>query len=121
MKKLAVLALVLGSLMLTGCAAHLYSASTINQSKTEVVLGQKNFVVVKNVEGQASATYFFGIGGLSKKAIRSNAVAEMTKAAHLKGSQTIINVNVKQTVGGVIPIFMRHTFTATGTVVEFVE
>ena len=121
MKKLFILALTLGALMLTGCAAHIYSAKNANLSQTEVVLSQKNFRVVGMAEGHASATYICGIGGLSKKAIRSNAVSEMFKGANLKGSQAIININVKQAVGGVPPFFTRHTYIATGTIVEFIE
>ena len=121
MKKLLILALALGSLMLTGCAAHLLSVSNNNLNQTETVLTQKNFKVVGQVEGEATATYILGIGGLSKKAIRANAIAEMYKAANLKGSQTIINTTVKQTVGGVVPFWVKETYTATGTIIEFTE
>ena len=68
MKKLLVLALVLGSLMLTGCAAHLLTVSNNNLNQTETILTQKNFKVVGQAEGKAVATYICGIGGLSKKA-----------------------------------------------------
>lgn len=121
MKKLLVLVLALGSLMLTGCAAHLLSVSNNNLNQTEIVLTQKNFKVVGQVEGEATATYILGIGGLSKKAIRANAIAKMYKAANLKGSQTIINTTVKQTVGGLVPLWVEATYTATGTIIEFTE
>ncbi len=121
MKKLLVLALVLGSLMLTGCAAHLMSVTNNNLTQTETVLTQKNFKVIGQAEGKAVATYICGIGGLSKKAIRANAIAELHKAANLKGSQTIINVTVKETLGGVVPFWVKHYYTATGTVIEFTE
>ena len=121
MKKLAVLVLVLGSLMLTGCAAHLLSVTNNNLTQTETVLTQKNFKVIGQAEGKAVATYICGIGGLSKKAIRANAIAELYKAANLKGSQTIINVTIKETLGGVVPFWVKHYYTATGTVIEFTE
>ena len=121
MKRLFTLVLVLGALTLTSCATHFYNTSNMNQSKTEVVLAEKNFKVVGQAEGTATATYICGIGGLSHKAIRSNAVAEMFKSANLKGSQTIININVKSSVGGVPPFFVRQTYTATGTIIEFTE
>ena len=107
--------------MLTGCAAHLLSVTNNNLTQTETVLTQKNFKVVGQVEGAATATYVCGIGGLSKKAVRANAVSEMFKAAKLAGSQTIINITVKQTVGGVLPFWVKETYTATGTVIEFTE
>ena len=121
MKKLLVIALTLGSLLLTSCAAHLHPVSNNNLTQTETVLSQKNFEVVGQVEGEATATYICGIGGLSHKAIRANAISEMFKAANLKGSQTIINITVKQTVGGVVPFWVKETYTATGTVIEFTE
>ena len=121
MKKLLVLALVLGSLMLTGCAAHLMTVSNNNLNQTETILTQKNFKVVGQAEGKAVVTYICGIGGLSKKAIRANAIAELHKAANLKGSQTIVNISVKETLGGVVPFWVKHYYTATGTIIEFTE
>ena len=82
---------------------------------------QKNFKVVGQVQGEASATYICGIGGLSKKALNANAVSEMYKNANLTGSQTIINVYVKETVGGVIPFYAKNTYIASGTIIEFTE
>ena len=121
MKKLLVLSLVLGALLLTGCSAHLYSSANASVAKTEVVLSQKNFKVIGQAEGVATVTQVFGIGGCSPKHVRANAVGEMFKNANLTGSQTIININVKQAVSGVPPIFFRTTWTATGTIIEFTE
>ena len=114
MKKLLVFALVLGSLLFTSCAAHMLSVSHNN-------LSQKNFKVVGQVQGEATATYILGIGGLSKKALNANAIAEMYENANLTGSQTIINVYVKKTVGGVMPFYTKNTNIATGTIIEFTE
>ena len=121
MKKLFTLALVLCALTLTSCGVHLYSSHNSNQSRTDVVLSHKNFRVVGNAEGVATATQIFGIGGCSRRAVRSNAVAEMFKSVNLTGAQTITNINVKQAVSGVPPFFIRTTYTATGTVIEFTE
>ena len=121
MKKLFTLALVLGALMFTGCATHMYKADNKNLSQTEVVLSQKNFKVVGQAEGHAKATMVLGIGGLSKRSVRANAVAEMYKAAKLSGSQTIININVKHAIVGLPPFYVRNIYTATGTIIEFTE
>ena len=121
MKKLLVFALVLGSLLFTSCATHMLSVSHNNLSQTETVLTQKNFKVVGQVQGEASATYILGIGGLSKKALNANAIAEMYENANLTGSQTIINVYVKKTVGGVMPFYTKNTHIASGTIIEFTE
>ena len=121
MKKFFIVALALGSLMLSSCAAHLHQVTNNNLTQTETVLTQKNFKVVGQAEGVATATYICGIGGLSKKAMQANAVAEMHKAASLNGAQAIINTTVKQTFGGVVPFYVKHTYIATGTIIEFTE
>ena len=121
MKRLFFVVAVVCATLLAGCSAHLYQSSNGNVAKTEVVLSGKNFRVVGMVEGVATATRILGIGGLSDKAVRSNAVAEMFKNAKLYGSQTIININVKQTELGLPPFYWRTTYSATGTIVEFIE
>jgi uncharacterized protein YbjQ (UPF0145 family) len=107
-------------LLLTGCGISSNLTSNVNLNQTNVVLSQKNFHVVKTVESQVSATYFFGIGGLSRKALHNNAVAELVKTANLTGSQALINVTVKST-GKLMFIIGKTTFYAEGTVVEFDE
>ena len=121
MKKLLLIAVVICAALLTSCSAHLYSSSNASVAKTEVVLSQNNFKVVGQAEGVATVTQVLGIGGCSQKAIRSNAVAEMFKNANLTGSQTIININVKQAIAGVPPFYYHTTYSATGTIVEFTK
>ena len=121
MKKLLVFALVLGSLLFTSCAAHMLPVSHNNLSQTETVLTQKNFKVIGQVKGEASATYILYVGGLSKKALNDNAISNMYENANLTGSQTIINTYVKTTIGGFFPFYTKHTYTATGTIIEFTE
>lgn len=122
MKKLLAWApIILAVLLLSSCSAQFYQSSNRNQSETQVVLNQKNFRVVGEAEGVAKSTFVFMIGGLSKKSMRSNAVAEMFKNAHLTGSQTIININVKESMAGFPPFYLRRIYTATGTIVEFTE
>ena len=105
-------------LLLASCGISDNLTTNANLNQTNVVLSQKNFHVVKTVEAKASATYVFGIGGLSKKALHANAVAELTKKANLTGSQALVNVTVKNSakfffVCGTI------TYHAEGTVIEF--
>lgn len=106
---------------LAGCGFNLYPCANQNVSKTEVILQNKNFRVLGEASGTASATYILGIGGLSQKAIRENAVADMYKKARLAGSQTIVNINVHQHVGGVAPFYYQVQYTATGQIIEFTE
>ena len=121
MKKLLLIAVVICAALLTSCSAHLYSSSNASVSKTEVVLSQKNFKVIGQAEGVSTITQVLGIGGCSQKEVRANAVNEMFKNANLKGAQTIVNINVKSAYSGVPPFFVRTTYSATGTIIEFTE
>jgi signal transduction histidine kinase len=84
------------------------------------LLSQKNFHVVNTVEAEVSATYIFGIGGLNKKALHDNVVAELTKNAGLTGSQALVNVTVNYS-SKLILCYNKVTCHAEGTVIEFDE
>lgn len=120
MKKslLKIFVAVAAVLMLASCGASSHLTANANLNQTEVVLSQKNFHVVKNVEANTSATYVFGIGGLGKKALKENAVAELTKKANLTGSQALVNVTVKYSAKMIL-CYSKITVYAEGTVVEF--
>ena len=107
-------------LLLASCGVSQSLTTNANLHQTNVVLSQKNFHVVKNVSSECTATYVFGIGGISKKALESNAVAELTKKANLTGSQALVNVTVKNS-GKMILFFSKLSYHAEGTVIEFDE
>lgn len=107
------------SLLLSSCGTAYYGTFNHNLHQTDVVLSQNNYRIVKEVEGEASATYIFGIGGLSKKALRGNASADMRANANLTGAQAIINESVTESVKMIGPIFMKRTIVSKGTVIEF--
>lgn len=113
--------LMLSLCLLCGCSAHLYNASNYNISETQVVLDDANFKVVGSAEGSVTASYVFGIGGLSQKALKGNAIAEMYKNANLTGSQAIINVTFKERVSSYVLVYSQIEYTATGTIIEFVD
>ena len=106
--------------LLCSCSAHLYNTSNHNISETQVVLDKANFTVIGTVSGSAKASYILGIGGLSKKSLKGNAVTEMYENANLTGSQAIINVTFKQRVSNVL-IYSEIEYTASGTIVEFFD
>lgn len=107
-------------LLFASCGMNANITTNHNLNQTNVVLSQKNFHVVKTVEAEVSATYVFGIGGLSQKALHDNAVAELTKKAALTGSQALVNVTL-HTSGTLILCFGKVTYYAEGTVIEFDE
>lgn len=105
-------------LLLAGCGVSQNLTTNANLNQTNVVLSQKNFHVVKTVQAEVTATYVFGIGGMSKKALYNNAVADLTKKANLTGSQALVNVTVKNSAKSVL-FYTQMTYRAEGTVIEF--
>ena len=93
-----------------------------NQNQTSVVLSQDNFKVVGTAKGQVKSTYIFGLGGLSKKSLRENAMGAMIKSADLKdGAKAIINANVTEKNVFVLPFFYKRIMTAEGQIIEFTK
>lgn len=121
MKKFfTICAIAAASLSLTGCAGVATMASSNhNLTQTHVVLSDDNFRVVGHAYGEATATYICGIGGLSKKALYSNAIDEMAKNANLRGSQTLTNTTVHYSVQMFTPFYVKATCCATANIVEF--
>ena len=117
MKKFGVLAMIIAVLCLTGCGV----ATTVsnNVTETKIVLSENNFKVVGQAYGQAQATYICGIGGLSRKALRNNAINELSKNANLKGAQTLTNITTHFSVKMIPPLYVQVTCTATANIVEF--
>lgn len=107
-------------ILFAGCGINQNLTTNANLNQTNVVLSQKNYHVVKTVEAEVSATYILGIGGISKRALENNAVAELTKKAGLTGSQALVNVTVHNS-GKMILIYGKTTCYAKGTVIEFDE
>lgn len=123
MKKSILLLCSLFMLLMTSCMG---TASNLiknqNQNQTSVVLSKNNYKIIGQAKGEVSTRYVLCFGGMQKKNLEANAIAEMTKSANLKGSQALINVNVRESnriwVGGII----REVYCiATATVIEFTE
>lgn len=119
MKKLNIIIAVIAATLLTSCAGLHSLTQTSIANSPEVKISQNNFHVVKQVSSSATTTYICGIGGLSQKALKQNAVADMITKANLTGSQTVINITTKVSRRMITPLYVRSTVTAQGTVVEF--
>ena len=108
--------------LLIGCAGVNMTPYKNDPVETKVVLAEDNYTIVKEVEGEWSATYVFGIGGLKKKALETNAIGEMYKNAHLTGNQQIINITTTQSVEAwAFGIYAKYKVVARGYVIEFVK
>lgn len=116
-KLLAICAIIIGIVSVSSCGVAVGIMPTNNV--TNVVLSENNFTVVGEAQGQSEATYIFGIGGLSKKALEGNAVGDMIKAANLKGAQTVTNVRTHVSCTDILGVYKKVVITATGTVIEF--
>ena len=119
MKLRSLLLAIVSAAVLTGCVGVHSSMPSFIDNSPSVSLKQNNFHVVKHVQASASATYILGIGGLSHKALRQNAVADMMTKAELVGSQAVINVTTKMAARVITPFFVKVTVNAYGTVVQF--
>lgn len=111
--------IAIGAISVSSCGIMSNSTANVNSVQTEVVLSQSSYEVVGTVTAKSSQTYVFGIGGMSKIALESNAVSQLSEKANLKGSQAIVNVATQIQLKMVTPIFIKRTVFARGTIVEF--
>ncbi len=121
MKKICLFATLVVAMFITSCGTSSHLTHNRNINETTVELNQKNFTVKRTVQGQATATYVLGIGGLSKRAMQSNAQAEMMKNANLKGAEIVINPTLEVKRINVLPFYQKVQITSYGYVIEFTE
>lgn len=110
---------LLSAVLLTSCGVANNMTSNHNLLQTNVVLQEANYKIVKNVSATVTSSYVLGIGGLSKRTLYDNAVAELTQKAELTGSQALTNVTIKQSCMSILGIYSQISYTASATVVEF--
>ncbi len=123
-KKLQTLALLVTTgIFLSSCGFHNGLTTNQNVSETSVELSEANFEVVKKVSGNASATYIFGIGGLSNVALIERAKADMLDETDLEGtSKAVINQTVEVHTSNILGIiYNEKTVVVSAYVIEFQE
>ena len=123
MKTFKILSIVfLTSILMTSCGIHSAMVRNINNNTTNVELSKKNFKVIDRVSGKSTATYVFGIGGLSNKALIEKAKTKMLENANLiGGAKAIINLTTESHISIVYYFFFQRTVTVSGHIVEFTE
>ena len=90
--------------------------------ETKVLLSEANYTIVGEATGEWTATYVFGIGGLKRSTLKTNALSEMYKNAQLKGNQQIINITTTQSNEiWALGIYMKLNVHAHGYVIEFID
>lgn len=121
MKRLFIGVVAMAATLFVGCGQSFYPTDNHNLVATNVNISEANFRVVGLVEGKAKATYILGIGGLSGKALRSNAYSDMVRNANLKGSQMVVNATISQTHYGFVPFRWTQMVKYQGTIIEFIN
>jgi len=104
----------------SSCKYHLGLTHNENHHQTQVVLEEKNYTIVKYVEGDATARYLFGIGGgASKRGIIARARENMLRNAGLLGkSRAVINETVELRTKQFL-VFTEVRYIVSGYIVEF--
>lgn len=118
MKAIKLFLCCLMAVLFASCAGVNMSFYRNNPAETKVVLTESNYHIVGQAEGEWSATYVFGIGGLSKKALTTNAISEMYKNANLTGNQQIINITTTTSIENWV-VYSKHRAIARGYIIEF--
>jgi hypothetical protein len=120
MKNLILVSLIMA--LFASCATFNPNVHSQNVNQTQVVLTNNNFKVIKRVQGSATATYVFGIGGLNKKGLVASSRKDMYESAKLDGSQIIISEHTEWKMSSVVPfVWGSATVTTSGYVIEFTK
>ncbi len=123
MKKLVIVLLV--SVLGCGCSVTLKNpvmSHDYASNNLKARIDAKDYKVVRTVEGKATATYIFGIGGHSSRArkIYASSYDDMVRNANLKANQAIIGVQAETRHFNIFGcVYIRNTVHTTGRVVEF--
>jgi len=103
--------------ILTSCMAS-HSGILLNQ--TNVQLSQNNFTyVATNQSGEASVTYIFGIGGMSKKSLTYEAVKDLRDKRKLEDGQVWVNQTISFKTSVKLGIIVTTTCVVTGDIIQF--
>ena len=107
---------VFSLIFLAGCSFH---KGMISPSYVQFT--SPNFNYVNSIEGEASAIYILGIGGLEINGLVNEAKTNMYSNFFLKKNQVITNVteDVKKTL--FLPFFTKHKVIITADVYEFIN
>lgn len=105
-------------LFLTGCGVNYTMLNNINTTQTVVELGEDNFKVIDRVQGSASDSYLFLIGGRRTQDLYDQAMVDLMKNADLSGSRALVNVITEQHVDWYL-VYAKVTVTTSAHIIEF--
>ncbi|MDR1200817.1 MAG: hypothetical protein LBL58_04175 [Tannerellaceae bacterium] len=107
------------TLLFTGCGFHNGLTRNTNVNNTEVVLSERNFRVVSNVQGTSETFYIFGLGGMSKSAMIADARAQILQQADMIGKSRALVNEIVEEHNLFILIYNRRKITVTAQLIEF--
>ena len=115
MKKLLFFIIITSLSSCVGISKFAYHAIDTNLNNSDY-----ESQVRRAVTGEASATYVFGIGGMSKNAqqLYDTSYRDMILRANLKKGQMIVNIIAESKLRNWLGIVVQHTVYTTGTVVD---
>lgn len=116
MKKLLskIIMVTLGLMLLNSCATH--SGYMLNSPS----LTSNNFKYIKrDVEGTAKVFYVFGIGGLRKMALVTEAKKDLLKNYQLQDNQVLVDLTVNWKKTMFMPFFMSNRCTVTASIAQY--
>jgi hypothetical protein len=107
------------ALLFTGCGFHNGLTHNANVSNTNVVLSERNFRVVADMQGTSESLYILGIGGMTKSAMIAEAKAEILRQADMVGkSRAIVNEIVEEHYFFFL-VGSKRKITVTAQIIEF--
>lgn len=113
--------LVATGFLLSACSSSIGLTRNNNNHQTEVVLSQKNYKILKYVEGESTARYILGIGGTGKGGMIAKAREKMLKNAGLIGkSRAVINETVEMKTKAVL-IYTEVRYIVSAYIIEFYQ
>lgn len=110
------------ALLLSGCStgAYIVNTNNSNMTQTQVVLKENNFRVVKTVKSLYLYKQNEFWQTFKKRQLFESAYSKFLEEANLTGSQTVINVNMEETVRSTGNSFTKGIMI-TGVVIEFID
>lgn len=81
-------------------------------------ISEANFRIVDTIEREYTATYFLGLGGMSKEQALQQAIKDMVKQLGPNQALAYINV-VESTWIPILPIFFTQTTHISATIIQY--
>ncbi|MDR0750868.1 MAG: hypothetical protein LBF62_15035 [Tannerellaceae bacterium] len=110
---------LLPALLFTGCGFHNGLTHNANVNNTNVILSERNFRVVSNVQGTSETFYIFGFGGMSQSAMIAEAKAQILQQTDMIGKSRALVNEIVEEHRSILFIVGKKKITVTAQLIEF--